>query len=428
MMAENEKDFELERLDQQIEHPAGSLDTNASRLVVDLQRMYQTSAVDSAADTESLQRVQRLLQARQQRSPQETKIIAFTKSPGHHERKSMINDPTNKRKPGWRRFSRALSSLAAILVAALLIGSALVLFNHKPQAQTSLPQTNTGSASQTASKIDCSHVFSPASKGLTDNGEHAVCVQGEETPVHGTITLDGRKITLIAAYADTNRAIVRFSIDGPPPSGINYVYIESLTAQGGQQWFSAGGPDNYTYTKPNQVVELESFEAQNVPANTTSLALTAHVVAMNVPATPVQQLTPGQNPPWETQGTLHFTIPFHSEKHEATPNKTVSINGHAITLEHVVVTDSQTRLFLKSDKNLPPSDFVGMTAMLNGNSNLGVGVSTTAPGDAKQGEVTGWTITMPESLLNQQGTWTLKLTATSQSSLGQGSAEIQFTV
>ena len=49
-MAEHENDFDLARLDEQIEHPAHSLDAPARRLVEDLEQMYQTPAAESQAN------------------------------------------------------------------------------------------------------------------------------------------------------------------------------------------------------------------------------------------------------------------------------------------------------------------------------------------------------------------------------------------
>jgi outer membrane protein assembly factor BamB len=132
-MNENEKDFVPELIDQQIELPARSLDTAESRLVEDLQRTYHSYA---RANKESLWRVQGRLDAQLRRSQQEARIIPIEKKHKSHERKYAMKDQSTSHKAEWSQMSRALSSIAAVLVVTLLVGSLLLVLTSKKNAQT----------------------------------------------------------------------------------------------------------------------------------------------------------------------------------------------------------------------------------------------------------------------------------------------------
>ncbi|HLW00305.1 MAG TPA: hypothetical protein VKT82_16690 [Ktedonobacterales bacterium] len=132
-MAERDQDFELARLEQQIEQPTGSLGAPARHLVEDLQRMYQTPSADLRADVESLRRVQRRLQARLEHGHREAKIVPLSISRRHEERIPLMKQQTSEHKPTWSRLSRGLTALAAAVLLVGLVGglvTGLILVRH----------------------------------------------------------------------------------------------------------------------------------------------------------------------------------------------------------------------------------------------------------------------------------------------------------
>ncbi len=420
-MAEKDKDFDLDRLDQQIERPAGSLDARASRLVADLQWMYRPSLADTRADAQSLQRVRRLLEARLQNAPQDTKIVPLTTFKQHQERKSSMNHTTNARASGWSRLSRALSTLAAVLTVAVLIGSAATLAYLKTHSQNVGQKTNVGASAYATTtpqpKLDCSHIFAYEDGSYPDNGEHAVCLQNLETPLRGTTTVGETKVSLLAAYADANRLLVKYAIAGKrvtiPNGG---VYLSTLTIQGGVQIQPAAAAGGYYYdAQHQQTVYLESFDTQSLPTSITTLHATAHFFALSI-----------DNPGNGNSSSLDFTVHMQKAKRVATPNQSTVINGHTITLQRVVVTASLTMLYLKVDPKLAPYALVQLLGNINGKEALLEG-ATDQPGNGKSGNLTGWYGPVQEDLLNKQGVWTLSLHNIG-GPLGVGSGMIHFTV
>ncbi|GHO69656.1 hypothetical protein KSC_085480 [Ktedonobacter sp. SOSP1-52] len=441
-MAEHSKDFQQEQLDQQIEQPARYLDGKARYLVEDLQQMYHTQSDDKQANEESLQRVRRLLDSRLQPSHQETNILTFAEVREHRERKTMMidnapqseaasprkKDLASQRKPRWRRISRLFNTIAAVLVVAILVGSAALLLNARRNAN---PSTTTGSSNVTTQpqvKLDCSHVFADGNY-IPDNGEHAVCLQGKETPLQDSTTINGHKLKLISTYADANRLLIKYVETG----NISQRYdggasISKLTIQDSNQTYiydpvagyTSHGGGSYYDQKSKQTFFLDSYSIPQAAINAKQLQITATFLAV------------GGATSDDPTGTsfpstfFNFTVPMQSEKRVATPNQSLVINGHHLKLTQVYATPSATYLYVKPEEaiNTPPEST--FSATVNG--------SDAEIHEVDNGKLTGkWeplksmSIAIIEDWLGKPSAWTLKLQSTG-APLGVGSSEIQFTV
>jgi hypothetical protein len=436
-MAENDNDFDLAWLDQQIEHPAGSLDAEARQLVEDLQRMCRPTRSDIRANAESLRRVQKRLQARFEPAHQETTMVPLRVFQTHQERNSFMHTSTSERRPGWRHFSHTLNTLAAVLVVIVLIGGAAVLSTIR-HAQSSPPSTQAGSPGKaTATPVPnfhCSRVFRdyPGASSYPDNGEYAICLQKLETPLHGVATLNGHKVTLISAYADANRLIIKYVVDGKITDsydgepGLYTVTIgddaQTLKPDPALNW-SIGGGYSYDQAK-DQTLGVATYSTQQVPASIKQLQVTVVFSASNG--------TSPENPGTVETDSFTFTVPFHAERRVATPNQSVVINGHRLTLTQVVVTPSATALYVKTDKALTPSPTSNLmeappSATINGNSNVSGDFTTNGIVNGKWDPVTGFSLGAPENWLSQPTTWKMTLRSLAPP-LGDGTGTMQFTV
>jgi hypothetical protein len=423
-MAENGKDFELEHLDQQIEQPAHYLDVPAGHLVEGLQTMYHAQPHESRADVESLLRVRKLLQERVMSTRPETNIVKFAEIHKSHERKSSMidikGDRQMKARSGGRRLARIFTTLVAVLVVALLVGSAAVFFNLQKRAQEVQPSTNVGSANNNATKqlpkLDCSHVFSdPDIPGHPDNGEHAVCLQKLETPLQGTTTVKGHKVTLISAYADANRLLFVYSIMGKHvsiPSG--GVTLGQTTIQGGTKLSEANAGGYYYDQSHQQTIYLSSFDTQSVSASTTTLQVKAEFFALNIGTA-----NDGES------SSLSFTVPLQAAKRVVTLNQSVVLNGYHLTLTNLRMTASMTIITIKSSPVLPGAHSLALLTTVNGDdSSVGV-----LPSNASKMEpLTGLTITVIADYMHRtSNAWTIHLNSQGEP-LGPGQATISFTL
>jgi hypothetical protein len=419
-MANHDKDLELAHLDEQIEHPASALDGSARHLVEDLQRLYQTPAADTWANAESLRRVQSRLQARiaRQQPDQEPTIVPLYGFARHKERHTMIHPEIHEHKPAWNRFTQTIGTLAAVLVVAVLVGSAVAVFALKNQAGTSSPSAATATALATPSaKLDCSHTFAdPDISHSADQGEHAVCLQKLETPLSGSKSIYHRKITLIAAYADANRLLVRFSIDGQnaslPDGGIYLTYL----SVGSRQLDGTVGGGFYYDQQKKQTFYLDSFDTTSLPANTTTLNVTATFLALGTYS--VTGDGEGES------ASFTFTLPMQQEKHIVTLHQETLINGHRLTLAGIRVTASMTILHITSAEPLN-SQSLALEATLNGSKSTFA--NTDDPTKGKWDPINGFLITSLEDFLGHPAdAWTVSLISIGPP-LGQGTVDIPFT-
>lgn len=97
-------------------------------LLEDVQRSYRPYA---HANRESLWRVQERLEARLQQTQQEKRTSSIKELPLQRKRKTIMD--VTPQKASWSRLTRVLSSIAAVLIVAALVGGAIALFGPKHQ-------------------------------------------------------------------------------------------------------------------------------------------------------------------------------------------------------------------------------------------------------------------------------------------------------
>lgn len=419
-MANKDKDFDLRRLDQQIEHPADSLDTPGRTLVRDLQQFYIPSQAENQANTESLQRVQRLLEVRIDNRDQKRKIVPFP-----IENRQLPEAGPNRNKQALpattgRRLFHLTGVVAAFLVVLLLAGTfALVSKRNQGTAPPTALQTatQTQASATPAGRLDCSHIFTDSGDTTyVDNGEHALCLQNQETALHVSNTFDHQQITLLAAYADANRFLLKYTISGNsaalPEGG---PYLDNVTLQGNLTLRLAdavGG--NYYDPQHDQTVYLSNYAMQSVSTSLQTLQLT---VAFSFIANPAGDQI------------FHVTLPVHTARRTVTPESQITeFNHHQLTVSSIRLTTSMTVITLKLVTPLPPAFEMALNATVNGKKNTVISAITTAPANGKYGDLTGFTISIPEDFLSQTpSAWTIGLESTGDP-LGTGNIAIHITL
>lgn len=178
------------------------------------------------------------------------------------------------------------------------------------------------------------------------------------TTLNQSRTVDGYRVTLDKAYADANRVILGFIVTYP--TGINR-----------QTWdtsFIASDSDAIKLKTPQgQVLPLlgnqESLDTGNPKAGKEGVALAFD--GAGIAGSPAQisldlslgvTCNTGTPPRCQQTLTYDFTLPFHPGR-SINLHQVVSANGHALALERVVVTPSETRLYIhwqKDDLQPPP--------------------------------------------------------------------------
>lgn len=424
-------EFQAKSVDEQIEQLAHetAMQSANGHMLTELQNFY-------ASDSSILENVwQRLEQHQATYGTLQSQPIEDTYSKGFssmyttdkNDQIPPIKDFTHRTAQG--RWPRMVSTLAAVLIAMLLVGSVIALFNSRNHNQLNTTNATPGIVSQATStatvippRVDCSYIL--------DTGEHAVCADGEETALYMTKSIADEQFTLVSAYADLNRVMLKYTVAGPPISEKNQVNLSTLTIQGHLAQNGPSDDEHHYDTQKKLNLGITSFSDPLIPVGTTELHTTVTVEILDEIINPTSGKIDGIN---SATSTISFTIPFHSAKYVATPNLTVNINGDAVTLTQVVITDSQTELILKSAKDFQLGDVVPFQGTLTLPFNSGLAIFTnlnfsTIAATDHPGYLNGWHFIVPESLLGQPSIqWTFTLSFTG-GSLGSGSGKFQFII
>ncbi len=306
----------------------------------------------------------------------------------------------------WRPRRRTLSVAAIVAVAALVTGSAFA-------AQSPINQ-----------------LFAD----FFNNGDTAAPVQGrapDETPPLGadvTIpqTVCGYTITIRRLYADVNRVAVGYTFAGPPDRHFSsvglYTPVTLADAHGpvGQEMTGFGDPIVGGVSNNVAVFDASAVATTTAPLVARLTIPTLHLYAAT-PLTAPQACErvgvrgpdpahPGtQSYPLTVTGpfTFDITAPVTTSVRTAEINQTVtSSHGTAVTLERVVVTPSEARVYVQGPpqneiaggESIAPTLYVGGKEI---DSSIGLPL-----GGAQRSDSFGnW----GANLYQYHGEWTLKV-------------------
>lgn len=237
-----------------------------------------------------------------------------------------------------------------------------------------------------------------------DAGTRQVLNQDLGTRLNLSQTESGYTITLDRAYADADRVVVGYTIQGPDKQPLGdldrLAYLQStLTTANGSVLEPLGGGD---------VAEggslLDNFDASSIQGNPRDLSL-----QLSIPLLRALSLGGQAVPTVSVPFTFRFTVPYLPGR-VATPNETVTEGGESVTLERVVVAPSETRLYLRglSGTGILPqltvgrwdSEKVPAVGWLAGQA---IGIS----GGVWESDDGLIVCDFPSPLVDEQGEWTL---------------------
>jgi hypothetical protein len=217
--------------------------------------------------------------------------------------------------------------------------------------------------------------------------------------VHISRPLGGFMVTVERVYADSNRVVIGYTVATPPGHGYSVDLVDPvLTTQDGTAL--PGGSGMGSGNVGNMEGNVLFFDASGITGNPTSLSL--HLVAQGLGG---NEFAGSPNVrPFQVSGRLafDFTVTFHPGR-IAEPHQSVTVGGQTVTLERVVVTVSQTRVYLRG---IDPTWVIG-TLSVNGwtsdpfrNPQGGpIGASATPDGLT--------VISYGDALYDKHGEWTL---------------------
>ena len=313
--------------------------------------------------------------------------------------------------------------IAAALVAAVLVGSILLVLSLARHQNGEPAGSGHQQVKATASAASSLQPFC----NKQDAGWYAICSTHQEKLLDITKTIDGKVISIKAAYADNNRVIVAYTITfttknvGPPFD----TSINTLNAQGIN--LDSLGSSGFYNARTNINTTVASFDTINVPEHTNILNLHLEMTFF-APATSPSPNGGGQ---MKKAGTLstNFSLPFHSGR-EANVNQTVTVDGIPITLARVIVSPSETRLYVKSSRlqlggGLHDPYYL---AVDDWNTNArGFDEESVLTQTGKGSPFTGVMLIINSSLFDKHGQWTFRVSSGAVIG-GSGTWVFHFTV
>lgn len=319
------------------------------------------------------------------------------------EKMSSMRQRAGVSTPG-KRVPRFFGLVAAMVVGAVLISSMALVFT---MVKGRTPNTGTGSSAPTttvkASPTMATSSVSPECRDVQDQGEETLCTQHEETMLTLTKTFSGHEVTFVRAYADPARLILIYTTKDSPQSDV--ISFESVTIQ---QGITLSGGSSMSYENPatHQWYYVVNFETRDIPAGTTTLHIQSIVDALSGASTP-----------------LSFPIPFHAAQKTVALHQTRTSHGIALTLDHLVLTESTATAYFTSSSSAQYGLFVHAIS-INGQQlapiNAGSSGNWNGPGS--------FAMMLHQSLLNQPGTWVIPVRQLLPGGGSQVSWTFSFTV
>ncbi len=163
--------------------------------------------------------------------------------------------------------------------------------------------------------------------------------------VHLVRQIDGFTVTIEKVYADSNRVVIGYTVATPPNHGYAMSLLDPVltTADG---LTLPGGDAMGTGNQNNAQATIAFFDTSRITGAPPSLQL--HLSARGLGG--MEDAGSPTVRPYQVLGQLDFDfiVAFHPG-HIATPHETVTVGGQSMTLERIVVTPSQVRVYLRMD-------------------------------------------------------------------------------
>jgi len=283
----------------------------------------------------------------------------------------------------------SLTTLAAAVLVAVLLGSfALAL-------QRQGAHGGSGHPGVTPISSTLSRCVSQPFPVLVD-----LCTHRQLTDLRQSRTIGTYVIELERAYLDMNQLLIIYRVFPQSPGRqLPASLTDALaTTSQGLAFPLSGGAGSANG------LNVMQFSTPALPASTHILHVQVEVKALR---TILQHPPLGGTPPPQLtvvrgSATFDFTLSFHDGP-VVTPHHTVTVNGGSVTLEHVLISPSQTIVEGTTNGNIPTS--TDYTFVLQA---AGRNARPTSSGFGSNGP---FLIVYNDGLLGQHGPWTFEITA-----------------
>lgn len=241
-----------------------------------------------------------------------------------------------------------------------------------------------------------------------DPGAKQVNLDNQFVAVNQSQTIGGFTITLNKAYADANRVIIAGTVK--KPSDHTYNNASPIAALTTNQGAPLPGLNGVGYgNRSGGDAFVDSYDGAAITGNPKTLRLHLEISGLDV----AQQ--DGDDSTIQTytvsgSASFDFSVPFHAGR-VANLHQSLTVGGGTVTLERVVVTLSETRVYLLGTPPDPAElkNSIAPAPDLIAHLSVGGWDSDHSDGAIIQWEAPNGLIVFSyqDSLFDQHGTWTL---------------------
>jgi hypothetical protein len=239
---------------------------------------------------------------------------------------------------------RRLELAAAVLVTAFVVGSLLWLLALTRHSGGG-PAVSSKPTLPAASHRHCSDSL--------DLGWQTVCQQHLEQAINQTKILGNKKLTIEAAYADANRAIIVYTLSSASvtPKQFEIDIQGTLATRQGIMLQALSGSEDLLPGDPTTREGTADFDTAALPEQIRTLDL--HLT-MQIETLKTRQIhLPGgvsvMDPVETLTASFDFSITMQRSR-IAHVNQTITVGGIPVTLQRVIVSPSETSLFVSGPR------------------------------------------------------------------------------
>lgn len=225
-------------------------------------------------------------------------------------------------------------------------------------------------------------------------GTQHILQTNQYTDYHQSKTVNGFTITIEKVYADANRVIVGYTIHVPANRNQDDEFalgLSTLTTSQGVNLPLMKGVGSVAVQGISG--DTFSFDASNIQSNPKELQLHLSIPFGTQPQASAFKINGAL--------TFNFVVPFHTGK-VINVNQSAVADGKTVTLERVVITASETRLYIQGFSSHDAVNGYSIVA------NLTVGGQTYKGGGSNRA-TSLWTMNFDIPLLDNHGEWTLEI-------------------
>lgn len=227
-----------------------------------------------------------------------------------------------------------------------------------------------------------------------EQGTQHILQTNQYTDFHQSKTVNGFTVTIEKVYADANRVIVGYTVNGNAGQNLNNTFAFGLSTLTTQQGVSLRLMQGVGTSAIGSITgNVFSFDASSIQNDPKNLQLRLAIPYGRQPVASAFKINGAL--------TFNFSVPFHPGK-VISVHQSVVADGKTIMLERVVITPSETRLYVRGFSSQDEMNNYSIAASLSVDGKI-----YTGGGGYRASDI--WTMDFDVPLFDKHGEWAVEI-------------------